>query len=74
MQESLARKTKELQWLKAAVESAKETILSQNQHITDQGSSLRQLKHKCQTLEEECACQAETLLRQDDDAKGHKEM
>lgn len=50
--------------LRNAVESAKGTILSQNDHIAHQDNAFRQLRQKCATQEKDYTSQLEDLQHQ----------
>ena len=49
--------------LREATESAKDTIISQNEHIAQQDSSMRQLKKRLQSMEKDHSKQMLSLQR-----------
>jgi hypothetical protein len=57
----VAAKDRELSEMKAAVESAKETILQQNEHIGSQDDSLRKARRKAAETHEDAKSQLQSL-------------
>ena len=64
MQESLDEKEVDLTELRQAVDSAKNTILSQNRHIADQDLIVRQLRQKYVDKQKESKPKIENLQNQ----------
>ena len=73
MQGALNSKEQEVEVLQEAVDSAKGTIISQNEHITHQNSSMRQLKKRLQSSERDHGKQKDALQREIDKLQGRLE-
>jgi len=63
----VAAKDRELGEMRAAVESAKETILQQNQHVGSQEDALRAARRQAAEIQEDCKAQLRSL--QDENLK-----
>lgn len=57
----MAAKDRELADMKAAVESAKETIVQQNEHIGSQDGCLRKARRNAAETQEDSKCQLQSL-------------
>ena len=66
MQEALNGKDQEIEELREATDSAKETIISQNEHIAHQDSSMRQLKKRLQSWEKDHSKKMDGLQRENE--------
>lgn len=73
VQKSLLDRDDEVHDLKCAVESAKDTIVAQNQHITNQENTIRQVKRSLQAREQVLKTQVESLQGENDHLQAHLE-
>ena len=72
LQDALSSKEQEAEELREGIDSAKETIVSQNEHMAQQDNSMRQLKKRLQIKEKEHSKQSDSLQREND--KLHLQM
>ena len=63
-------KDRELEEMRAAVESAKETILQQNQHMGNQDDALRKAKRQAAETQEESRSQLHALRDENSELRG----
>jgi predicted nucleic acid-binding Zn-ribbon protein len=70
MQDAVASKDRELGDMRAAVESAKETILQQNQHVGSQDDALRKAKQQAAEAQEDFRTQLHSLQEENRTLKG----
>ena len=73
MQAKLSTTQQEVAELRAAVDSAKETILSQNEHISGQSATIRQLRQKNKDAENNFQIQIQEIQEKNEDLRSQME-